>query len=100
MFDMMTFLDAAYLGELIGLIAGSTILYSGWPALKVQLKSARAGSAQERAGCLLLGLGNLFWVPSALLTGSWALVGMAATNAIIRLEIWRRMRLQHRKERQ
>lgn len=39
MFDVMALLDAAYLGEAIGLIAGGTIFYSGWPALKVQLKT-------------------------------------------------------------
>lgn len=95
---MATFYEAAYqLGEVIGLLAGLVILYSGWPALKDQWKAPRAGTDQERFGCLLLGLGNLLWVPSAALTGSWAMVGMATVNASIRLMIWTKMKMQYRK---
>ncbi len=100
MFDMVSLHSFAnQLGQVIGFLAGSIVLYSGWPALKDQWKTPRSGTDQERLGCLLLGLGNFLWMPSAVLTGSWAMVGMAAVNAFLRLMIWVKMRKQHRMNR-
>ena len=78
-------------GEMLGFIAGLIVLASGLPTIKVQFRSPRAGTRDERLGHLYLAIGNAVLVFSCLLTGVISIASMALINVGIRLTIWFRM---------
>lgn len=87
---MVDFIDLA---NTIGLAAGTLLLVSGFPVLWEQLKRSKsAATAGEQRSRLMMALGNGLWVIAGLISGLYAVTLMCAINALINLEIWRRMK--------
>lgn len=82
----------------VGLAAGTLLLVSGFPVLWEQLKRSKsAATAGERRSRLMMALGNGLWVIAGIISSLYAVTLnavtlMCAINALINLEIWRRMK--------
>lgn len=83
--------NAKLIGEVLGTIAGLIVLASALPSLVAQLKSARAGTRDERQGHFWLAVGNAILAVACALTGTISVMVMAAINTLLRTIIWLRM---------
>ena len=85
-------MDYVVIGTFLGFLAGSTLIYSGWPALSQQLLTPGMATDGERRSRFIMVVGNILWVLSGLLTMNFAVIGMCGLNAIIQAVIWFKMK--------
>lgn len=85
-------MDVSVLGSMLGFIAGTVLIYSGWPALKELIRKPHHGTLGERRSRLFMVIGNAIWVISGIMTANIAIIIMCGINILIQSAIWFRMK--------
>lgn len=88
-------MEISVIGSMLGFLAGTILIYSGWPALKDLLRKPHHGTQGERRSRFFMMIGNTIWVISGIMTANIAIIIMCGINVLIQSAIWFRMKQSH-----